>query len=152
MEFRCILSFCTSIIFFTSFVFFTNIIFFTKVIKSKINKYAFSGGGATTEEHRANGGNCDVDISYKYLSFFLEDDAKLDEVRQAYSSGALLTGDLKKELIVILQAIVSDHVKRRTVVTDETVQEFMRVRKLKFDYPATPKPVPAATAGKKKTK
>lgn len=26
-----------------------------KDIKSKINKYAFSGGGATVEEHRANG-------------------------------------------------------------------------------------------------
>lgn len=26
-----------------------------KEIKSKINKYAFSGGGATIEEHRANG-------------------------------------------------------------------------------------------------
>jgi hypothetical protein len=50
-------------------------------IKNKINKYAFSGGGATVEEHRKNGGNCDVDISYQYLTFFLEDDEKLEKIR-----------------------------------------------------------------------
>ncbi len=47
-----------------------------------MNKYAFSGGGATTEEHRKNGGNCDVDISYQYLTFFLDDDEKLEKIRQ----------------------------------------------------------------------
>jgi len=51
-------------------------------IKNKINKYAFSGGGATVEEHRQHGGNCDVDISYQYLTFFLEDDEKLEKIRQ----------------------------------------------------------------------
>ena len=48
----------------------------------QINKYAFSGGGATVEEHKEKGGNCDVDISFKYLSFFLEDDNRLEEVRR----------------------------------------------------------------------
>lgn len=43
-------------------------------IKNKINKYAFSGGGATLEEHRANGANLEVDVPYQYLKFFLEDD------------------------------------------------------------------------------
>ena len=51
-------------------------------VKNKVNKYAFSGGGATVEEHRANGGNCDVDISYQYLTFFLQDDAKLAQIKQ----------------------------------------------------------------------
>lgn len=53
-----------------------------KQIKNKINKYAFSGGGVTVEEHREKGGNCDVDISYQYLTFFLEDDEKLEKIRQ----------------------------------------------------------------------
>ena len=48
----------------------------------QINKYAFSGGGATLEEHKEKGGNCDVDISYKYLTFFLEDDDRLEEIRK----------------------------------------------------------------------
>uniref|UniRef100_A0A915KPT4 tryptophan--tRNA ligase n=1 Tax=Romanomermis culicivorax TaxID=13658 RepID=A0A915KPT4_ROMCU len=51
-------------------------------IKNKINKYAFSGGRDTVEEHTKYGGNCDVDISYQYLKFFLEDDAKLAEIKE----------------------------------------------------------------------
>jgi tryptophanyl-tRNA synthetase len=53
-----------------------------KQIKNKINKYAFSGGGATVEEHKEKGGNCDVDIAYQYLTFFLEDDQKLEQIRK----------------------------------------------------------------------
>lgn len=33
----------------------------------KINKYAFSGGKETTEEHREKGGDPDIDVSYQYL-------------------------------------------------------------------------------------
>jgi tryptophanyl-tRNA synthetase len=55
-----------------------------KQIKDKINKYAFSGGGQTVEEHQANGGNCDVDVSYQYLKFFMDDDEKLDEIRKVF--------------------------------------------------------------------
>merc|ERR1719168_122183 len=73
-----------------------------KQIKNKVNKYAFSGGGATVEEHKEKGGNCDVDISYQYLTFFLEDDDKLAQIKKDYTSGELLTGFLKKELIDVL--------------------------------------------------
>lgn len=103
-------------------------------IKKKINKYAFSGGGATTEEHQMKGGNCDVDISYQYLRFFLEDDERLETIRQEYSSGKLLTGFLKKELITILQQVVAEHQKRKKTITDDSVREFMRMRELKFSY------------------
>lgn len=34
------------------------------VIKTKVNKYAMSGGGATVEEHRKNGANLDVDVPF----------------------------------------------------------------------------------------
>jgi tryptophanyl-tRNA synthetase len=33
-------------------------------VKRKVNKYAFSGGGATVEEHRAKGANLDVDVPF----------------------------------------------------------------------------------------
>lgn len=52
-----------------------------KEIKSKVNKYAFSGGGTTLEEHRAKGANLDVDVPYQYLRFFLEDDQRLEEIK-----------------------------------------------------------------------
>lgn len=48
----------------------------------QVNKHAFSGGQATIEEHREKGGNCDVDIAYQYLTFFLEDDEKLEQIRK----------------------------------------------------------------------
>merc|ERR1712212_30409 len=117
-------------------------------IKKKINKYAFSGGGATTEEHIEKGGNCDVDISFQYVKFFLEDDKRLEEIRRTYTSGELLTGYLKQELIGILQPIVKDFQDRRSKVTEEVVKAFMTPRKLKFDFDP-PKP---ADDGKKKKK
>ncbi len=43
-----------------------------KQISKKIREYAFSGGQETLEEHRAKGGDPDVDVSYQYLRFFLE--------------------------------------------------------------------------------
>lgn len=33
-------------------------------IKTKVNKYSFSGGGATLDEHKANGANLDIDVPY----------------------------------------------------------------------------------------
>ncbi|XP_070571106.1 tryptophan--tRNA ligase, cytoplasmic-like [Ptychodera flava] len=105
-----------------------------KQVKTKINKYAYSGGGSSVEEHRKTGGNCDVDIAYQYLTFFLEDDEKLQQLKQDYSSGKLLTGELKKVLIEILQPLIKQHKERRAAVTDETVKEYMTPRKLAFDY------------------
>lgn len=49
-------------------------------IKNKVNKHGFSGGQETEEEHRRLGGNTDVDVSYQYLSFFLEDDEELAKI------------------------------------------------------------------------
>lgn len=105
-----------------------------KQIKNKINKYAFSGGGATVEEHKEKGGNCDVDVSYQYLTFFMEDDERLAQIKKDYTSGELLTGYLKKELIEILQKIVGEHRQRRAQVTDEVMKQFMTPRKLNYQY------------------
>lgn len=53
-----------------------------KTVKNKINKFAFSGGGATAEEHKERGGNPDVDVAFQYLTFFLEDDVELERVEK----------------------------------------------------------------------
>ncbi len=63
----------------------------------KIMKYAFSGGGATIEEHRKHGGNPTVDVSFQILRYgFEEDDERLAEIEAAYRQGDLLTGELKR--------------------------------------------------------
>nr|XP_057947456.1 tryptophan--tRNA ligase, cytoplasmic [Doryrhamphus excisus] len=103
-----------------------------KQIKNKINKYAFSGGKDTVEEHRKYGGNVEVDVSFMYLSFFLEDDEQLEKIRQDYTSGALLTGELKKILIETLQPLIAKHQEQRKQITDETVKQFMTPRPLNF--------------------
>ena len=54
-------------------------------IKHKINKYAFSGGRDTKEEHEKYGGNTEIDVSYQYLTFFMEDDQRLAEIKQVYN-------------------------------------------------------------------
>ena len=117
----------------------------------QVHKYAFSGGRDTKEEHRQFGGNTDIDVSYQYLTFFLEDDERLEKIRQVcidnsvfalfqsvllilqeYCSGQMLTGELKNELITVLQSLVSQHQEHRKAVTDEIVQEFMTSRPLNF--------------------
>lgn len=82
------------------------------VIKKKINKHAFSGGQPTLEEHRKKGGNPDIDVSYKWLEMFFEqDDKKLAKLYKDYKSGKLLTGELKKYLIDKLTKFLENHQK-----------------------------------------
>ena len=69
-------------------------------IKNKINKHGFSGGKETEEEHRRLGGDPDVDVSYQYLSFFLEDD---EELATIYSVGCTLCGKgIIADIIIIM--------------------------------------------------
>lgn len=109
----------------------TSAIFLTDTanqIKKKINKYAFSGGKATAEEQRKFGADLEVDVSYSYLSFFMEDDEQLAEIGRKYSSGEMLTGEVKKILIGVLQKVVGDHQKKRSNITNEMVHQFMKIR------------------------
>ena len=105
----------------------------SKRIKKKINKHAFSGGQETLELQRELGANLDVDIPYQWLRFFLMDDDRLEEIATKYSSGEMLTGEVKKELIGVLQKLVKNHQEKRAAVTDEMVKEFMRVRELEWE-------------------
>lgn len=88
-----------------------------KTVKKKINKYAFSGGRDTLEEHRAKGGNPDVDISFQYLRMlFMEDDDELLKIYNSYKSGELLSGELKAILIDKVNEFLAEHQKRREKV------------------------------------
>ena len=103
-----------------------------KKIKKKINKHAFSGGQETAELQREKGANLEVDTSYQWLTFFLPDDDKLADIAQKYSSGDMLTGEVKAVLIAQLTEIVTAHQQARAAVTDDIVREFMSVRPLEF--------------------
>lgn len=82
-------------------------------VKMKINKYAFSGGQATIEEHRKKGGNPDIDVAYQWLQYFEEDDKKLKKIHDEYRSGKLLSGELKAILIKKINEFLAEHQKKR---------------------------------------
>ncbi|MBI2632090.1 tryptophan--tRNA ligase [Candidatus Pacearchaeota archaeon] len=83
-------------------------------VKKKINKYAFSGGKDTIEDHRKHGGNPDIDVSFQYLRYLFEpDDQKLGKIESDYRSGKLLTSELKSILIEKIFLFLKEHQKRK---------------------------------------
>jgi|SRR3989344_2422175 len=85
-----------------------------KEVKDKINKYAFSGGQDTLEEHRKKGGNPDIDISFQYLRMLFEtDDKKLEQLEKDYRIGKLTSGELKKYTIEKINTFLANHQKER---------------------------------------
>jgi tryptophanyl-tRNA synthetase len=94
-------------------------------VKKKINKYAFSGGRDTIEEHRKLGGNTNVDVSFQYLRMFFEpDDKKLAEIEKNYRSGKLLSGELKAILIEKINAFLKEHQAKRELAK-KRIDEFL---------------------------
>lgn len=97
-----------------------------------IHKYAFSGAPQTLAEHREKGANLDADVSYQYLRFFMEDEAKLQEIGEQYSTGKILTSDVKNELVKVLQAVVQRHKDAKAKVTDDEIAYFMSTDSKRF--------------------
>lgn len=105
----------------------TSVIFLTdsaKKIKKKIGS-AFSGGRDSAEEHRELGGVPEIDVSFRYLTIFMEDDEELAKIEESYRSGKLLTGDLKKITTTVITQIIKDHQKRREGITKEEVKRYL---------------------------
>ncbi|KAJ7460935.1 hypothetical protein B0H11DRAFT_2160396 [Mycena galericulata] len=94
-------------------------------IKNKVTKHGFSGGKETEEEHRRLGGDTEVDVSYQYLTFFLDDDEELERLGVEYRAGRLLTGQLKSKCIDLLQKFVGDFQERKAKVTEAEIDAFM---------------------------
>lgn len=85
-----------------------------KQVKKKINKYAFSGGKNSLEEHRRLGGDTSVDVCYQYLRhMFEEDDKKLLRIKERYESGDMLSGELKQYTILKINEFLKKHQDRR---------------------------------------
>jgi len=101
-----------------------------KTIKTKVNKYAYSGGQETAEKQRELGANLDIDISYIYLKYFLDDDMKLSEIENNYSKGIMLSGEVKKLLIETLDKFITLYQEKRNKITDDEVRYFLQIRKI----------------------
>jgi len=99
-------------------------------IKKKINKHAFSGGRDSAEEQRQFGANLECDVPYQWLTFFLEDDERLQQIAEDYSSGRMMTGEIKAIAIECVQEVVAHHQQERAKVSDEVVRHYMAIRPL----------------------
>lgn len=66
-----------------------------------------------------------MDVSYQYLSYFLEDDDELQRIHNAYESGEMLTGELKKIAIKEISAYITKFQQRRAKISDEELRIFM---------------------------
>jgi tryptophanyl-tRNA synthetase len=64
----------------------------------------------------------------------------LKQVYDSYKKGELLTGELKKMAIVLLQEYVKSFQERRKDVTDELVKQYMTPRPLEWKGNPNPKP------------
>ena len=94
-------------------------------VKKKINKYAFSGGQPDVEQHRKQGGNPDIDVSYQYLRIFFEpDDNNLKKIYDDYKSGKMLTGELKTILIEKINEFLKEHQQKREKAKDQ-IEKFL---------------------------
>lgn len=90
-----------------------------KDIETKIKKYAFSGGRETLEEHRRLGANLQVDVPYIYLFHFMEDEAELKRIAADYGTGKMLTSEIKKILVDVLEKMLAKHQSDRAAITSE---------------------------------
>ncbi|EED87369.1 probable tryptophanyl tRNA synthetase [Thalassiosira pseudonana CCMP1335] len=100
-------------------------------IERKIKVHAFSGGQETKKLQEELGADLDVDVSYQWLRFFLEDDEELERIGSEYGSGSgefWSTGKVKAKLVQVLKDLISEHQARRDNVTEEVVKEWMRER------------------------
>ncbi len=94
-------------------------------VEEKVKQHAYSGGGVTLEEHREEGADLSVDVSYQWLhSLLLEDEEEMKRIAKEYSQGEMLTGEIKEILIEKLNEFLSKHQERKENA-DEKVQKMM---------------------------
>ncbi|MFB6077201.1 MAG: tryptophan--tRNA ligase, partial [Candidatus Nanohaloarchaea archaeon] len=75
---------------------------------------AKTGGKQSVEEHREKGADLSEDIVYELLAFHLvEDDEELRRIKEAYSSGEMLSGELKQIAKDRLREFLEEHQSKR---------------------------------------
>jgi tryptophanyl-tRNA synthetase len=97
-------------------------------IKKKIG-LSFSGGKNTLIEHRLLGADLSVDVAYQYLTYFLEDDDKFQQITTDYSSGIMTSGQIKQILVDLLVELVNTHKKNRDLIDAIVLRQFFDMTK-----------------------
>jgi tryptophanyl-tRNA synthetase len=108
-----------------------------EVLKEKIHKHSFSGGGGngTLEDHKKFGGNPDVDIACQYLRYFEDDDDKLQDIHEQFKKGVLTCGEVKNLLVKKLAPLYQHLQESRKEVTQEILDEFYKLKPMDLPKP-----------------
>jgi Tryptophanyl-tRNA synthetase len=77
------------------------------LLRRKIYK-AFSGGANTLEEQRQRGADLERDVPFKILRFILKDDSELQRIASDYSSGRMISGEIKEYLYQYLLGMMEE--------------------------------------------
>lgn len=91
-------------------------------VSKTIKKHAFSGGRDTKENQIKYGADIKIDVCYQYLCYFMESDDKLKEIAEKYSSGELLTGEIKEITSKIICDFILNHQENKKNITDDIVK------------------------------
>ncbi|MFB6203820.1 MAG: tryptophan--tRNA ligase [Candidatus Nanohaloarchaea archaeon] len=92
--------------------------------KEKIDQ-AKTGGQDSLEEHREKGADISEDMVFELLAFHLiENDDELERIREEYSSGEMLSGELKQIAKERLEEFLVEHRERREQAGPE-VEQFL---------------------------
>ncbi|MEC8220563.1 MAG: tryptophan--tRNA ligase [Nanoarchaeota archaeon] len=97
-------------------------------VKKKVNKHAFSGGRETLEEHREKGGDCSIDVAYQWLyNIFEEDEKEIQRIYEEYSSGKMLSGEIKKILIEKVNNLLEKHrTQKQEAKENNLLEKYMK--------------------------
>ncbi|MFC7059301.1 tryptophan--tRNA ligase [Halovenus salina] len=85
-----------------------------ETIREKILTHAYSGGQSSVDDHREQGGDPEVDVSYLLLYYFFEDDdTEVERLAREYREGSLLSGELKELAAEKIADFFEAHQRRR---------------------------------------
>lgn len=87
---------------------------------------AFSGGAPSLEEQRRRGADLSKDVPFKILEFVLEDEEQLRMIADDYSTGKMISGEIKQFLFEYLKSFMEEfkdklHQARELVQSKEII-------------------------------
>lgn len=83
-----------------------------EIVHKKIMN-AFTGGRATVQEQKKEGGIPEICPIYQYYMVFLDDDKQVADIHQRCKSGNLLCGEDKLRLSKIIKTFLKEHQRKR---------------------------------------
>jgi tryptophanyl-tRNA synthetase len=85
-----------------------------ETVFDKIRTHAYSGGQASIEAQREQGGNPEIDVPYQFLYYFFEEsDEQVERLAEKYRDGSLLSGELKEIAAEKIADFLEKHQERR---------------------------------------